>query len=246
MIRSKRGLFLAAALTVVLALIVSFPARIAYQWASPSEFAMSGIRGTVWRGNADAVGLSDIYLSDLHWRFKPMQLFTGKAAYSLEASPVSGFVEGNIGVSISGTLSVSDLTASLPLHMFAKAFNVRGLQGNASVQFERVELRDGLPVAANGTVQVNDLIAPRLSRDSIGGYRADFFTQNNGVAASIEDTDGVVDFAGSLQIKDDRSYQLLGQVVAKPEASAGLKKQLQYLPTSNEPGKRELRVEGTL
>jgi general secretion pathway protein N len=243
---SNRRLLLVAVLTVFLALVVRFPARIAYQWAAPSQLAMSGIHGTVWRGSADAVGSNGIYLHDVHWRIRPLQLFTATAAYSIKGSPASGFVEANIGFGIGGTLSVSDLVASLPLQMFAKPFNIRGLQGNASLQFERIQVRDGLPIAADGTVQVNNLIAPRLSRDSIGGYSAEFFTQEEGVSASIEDTDGVIDLAGSLQVDNDRSYRFLGQVVAKPSAPASLQQQMQYLGPANERGQRELRLEGSL
>lgn len=246
MIHRKRGLLLVAALVVVLALVVRFPARIAYQWVSPSQLAMSGIYGTVWRGSADAIASNGIYLRDVHWRIKPLRLFTATAAYSIKGSPASGFVEADIGFGIGGTLTVSDLTASLPLQMFAKPFNIRGLQGNASLQFERIRVRDGLPVAADGKVQVNNLIAPRLSRDSIGGYSAEFFTQDDGISASVEDTDGVIDLAGSLQVNSDRSYQFLGQVVAKPATPASLQQQMQFLGPANERGQRELRIEGSL
>lgn len=246
MINTKRGLLLAAALTVVVALLILFPARVAFQLAAPSQLAVGGIHGTVWRGRADVVAANGVYLRDVTWGIKPLHLLVGKAAYRVQGSPVSGFVEGTVALSLFGYLTVSDLAASLPLHMFAESFNVRGLQGDATLQFERIQLRDGLPVAANGTVQVNNLVAPRLSRESIGGYRAEFSTQNDGVTASVEDVDAVIDLAGSLQIKGDRSYRFLGQVIAKPATPASLRKQLQYLGSANERGQRELRVEGSL
>lgn len=246
MINSKRGLLFVAALTTVVALIILFPARIAYRWVVPPEIAMSGIHGTVWGGKADAAVASGIYLRDVTWRMRPLHLFTGKVAYRIKGSPPSGFVEGDIGIGLLGTLTVSDLAASLPLQMFAEAFNIRGLRGEASLQFERIQLRDGLPVEASGTVQVNDLVAPRLSRESIGGYRAEFSTQDSGVSASVEDVDGVVDLAGSFQLNNDRSYQFLGQVIAKPEAPASLRRQMQYLGSANERGQHELRLEGSL
>ncbi len=246
MIHTKRGLLLIAALTVILALMVMFPARIAYRWAAPNQIDLSGIHGTVWRGRADALATNGIYFRDVSWRIKPLRLFLGTAAYRVEASPVSGFVEGVVGISIGGTLTASDLAASLPLQMFAKSLNIRGLKGSASLQFERIRLRDGLPVAATGTVQVTNLVAPQLSRDSIGGYRAEFSTQSDGITASVEDTDGVVDLAGSLQVAGDGSYTFLGQVVAKPETPALLQQQMKYLGSANERGQRELRIEGSL
>ena len=246
MIHSKRGLLLVAVLTAVLALIVLFPARVAYWWAAPAGLDASGLHGTVWSGKADAVAMEGIYLSDVSWKLRPLRLFTGSLAYHVKGTPISGFVEANVGIGIGGTLTVSDMTASLPLAALAQTLRISGLRGDASLQFERLRIRDGLPVAASGSAQVNNLLVPSLSRESIGGYRAEFFTQNNGVAASVEDTDGVMELAGSLQIKDDRSYQFLAQLVAQPETPANLRKQMEYLGPANERGQRELRIEGRL
>ena len=246
MIKTKRGLLLTAVLTFLIAFVLLFPARVAYRWVAPNGVAASGIQGTAWRGRAEAVSVSGIYFGDVSWRIRPLHLIVGQANYRVKGSPVSGFVEANVGVRVGGALIVSDLAASLPLNMFARSVRVSGLQGEASLQFERIELKSGIPVAADGTVRVNNLVAPRLSRDSIGGYEAEFFTQDGGVAATVEDTDGVVDLAGSLQVTEDRNYQFLGKVIAKPEAPTSLKRQLEFLGSADERGQREVRFEGVL
>lgn len=244
--RSKRALALVAALTLIVGLMALFPARVAYRWAAPSQLAVSGISGTVWRGNAEAVVSNGVYLRNVSWRMKPLALITGKTVYRVKASPESGFVEGDMGLSIGGSVVVSDLTASFPLHGLAQALNITGLRGEASLEVERLKLRDGLPIAAEGTLQVNNLVVPRISRDSIGGYRAEFFTEDSGVTASVEDTDGVVNLAGSLQLYEDHSYQFLGQVVETPQTPARLKQQMKVLGSANDRGQRELRIEGSL
>lgn len=246
MIETKRGLLLVGVLTLSVALIVMFPARVAYRWAVPSGVTATGIHGTAWRGQADAVSVQGVYISELSWKISPLHLLGGQARYRVTGSPVSGFVEAKVGIRLGGSLVVSDLAASLPLNLFAETLNVSGLQGESSLQFERIEMRDGLPVAANGTLRVGKLIAPRLSPESIGGYEAEFFTQENGIAATVEDTDGVVDLAGSLQVKNDGSYSFLGKVIAKPEAPASLRRQVEGLGPADERGQRELRLEGIL
>ncbi|MGI9223330.1 MAG: type II secretion system protein N [Woeseiaceae bacterium] len=246
MIHSKRRLLLVAGITVITGLVLMFPSRIAYRWAAPTEVSLSGLSGTVWNGQAGAGLVKGVYLKDIGWRFKPLGLFTGKIVYRVEAAPASGFIESNLGVGIGGKLTVSDLKASLPLQPLSGALQIRGLRGNASLQFERIRLQDNLPVAADGILEVRDLLVPRIARDPIGGYRIEFFSQDDGIAASVEDTDGVVDIAGSLQVNADRSYQFLAQVAAKPEASQRLKTQMQYLPPANDRGQQELRIEGSL
>ena len=246
MIHTRRGLLLVAALTFVIALIILFPARIAYQWAAPAGFAASGIHGTVWSGQADAVSVDGIYLRDVSWRMHPMYLFTGKLAYRIKATPVSGFIEGNVSIGIGGTLTVSDLTAALPLQMLAVTLRVRGLQGTGSLQIQKAALRRDRLIAADGVLQVANFVAPRISRQPIGGYRAEFFTEDDGIVASVEDADGAVDLAGKLELKHDFSYSFLGLVQETPRTPADLRRRLQDVPPINDRGQRELRAEGVM
>ena len=246
MIRSVRGLSIVAVVTILVALVLTFPARVAYQWLAPADIVLSGLHGTVWHGRADAAAARGIYLRNLSWRIKPLGLITGKAAYRIEATPQAGFVEADVAVGFGGTLSFADLTASLPLAPLAGPLRVRGLKGNASLQFERIALEQQRPVEADGSIEVSGLLVPRIAPASIGGYRAEFFTQESGIAASIEDTDGVVDIAGSLQLSRDGSYQFIAQLAAKEAAPENLRRQLQFLPPANDRGQQELRIEGNL
>lgn len=246
MIRSTRGLITTGVLTLVFGLIIMFPARVAIGWFAPAEVAIAGIQGSVWRGSANEAAANGFYVRDIEWRLNTLRLFTGQLSYSVEATPVSGFLESDISIDFSGALTLSDLTAALPLDLLADALNVPGLQGNVSLTFERVEIVDGLATAADGTAQIADLIIPIFGRDSLGGYKAEFFTQNNGVTASIEDTDGVLDMAGSFQVSADRSFKFIALVMAKPEAPQGIRQLLQTIPPENDRGQRELRYEGIL
>ena len=121
-----------------------------------------------------------------------------------------------------------------------------GLDGMVNLQFERLEFENGIPVAADGNLQVANLRAPLIYRAPIGGFRAEFFTQESGVMASVEDTDAVVDIAGSLSLSTDRTYQFLAQVAPKSDTPADLKEQMRFLGTANERGQYELRLEGQL
>lgn len=244
MIQRRRGLVLVAALAAIIALVVTFPARVAYQWVSSPFLAMSGISGSVWAGKAREFSTNGIYLRDLEWRIRPFQLFTGKIAYAISATPVSGFFDSKIAIGLDGTTTLTDLSAALPLQMAESAAKVPGLRGQASLQFERIQLVKGRAAAMDGTVSIADLVVPIVHRGSLGGYKAEFFTQNNGIMASVEDTDGVVDLAGSLQIKPDATYSFVGQVVAKSNTPDAVRQQMRFLGPANERGQQEIRLEG--
>ena len=232
--------------TLIVGLLVVFPARVAYQWFAPPNFALAGLSGSVWSGTATDAQVNGVYLRDLKWRVRPLALFTGQLAYGIEAGTASGFVEGNIGLGVSGEIALTDFNAALSLRSLQQALGMPGLTGMVNAQFVRIVLDEGIPIAAEGTLEVANLVAPMVTRSSIGGYRVEFFTQESGVMASVEDTDGVVDLAGSLQVSSDGSYQFIAQLAPKPDTPADLRQQMQFLGTANERGQYELRLEGQL
>lgn len=243
----SRGLFLTGVIVLLVGLVVSCPARVAYRWMVPPAVQLSGLHGSVWSGGASEAAVNGVYLRDVRWRAKPLALLTGKMRYAIEASPISGSIGGTASFFwLGGTLTLTGIRGSLPLQALEHALGMSGIRGTVNVQLDRLLLSDGFPLAVEGFVEIANLHVPAIDRASIGGYRAEFFTQESGVGASIEDTDGVVDLAGSLQLADDRSYQFIAQLAAKPQAPSGVRRQLQFLGSANDRGQHELRLEGRL
>ena len=233
-------------ITLLLGLLITFPARVAHHWFTPAGVAISGIQGSIWRGHALEGEMGGIYVRNLNWRMRPWQLFTGELAYSVEADALSGFINGDVAIGIGGSASLRNLTASLSLQSMQTIVGMPGLDGTANLQFERLVFENGVPVAADGTLEVANLIAPLIHRSPVGGFRAEFFTQESGVMASVEDTDAIVDLAGSLSVSADRTYRFLAQVAPKSTTPEDLREQMRFLGTPNERGQYELRLEGQL
>ncbi len=245
---TRRWLIIAGVLAFLAGAIVSFPARLVYHWFAPPELALSGIQGTVWRGGADHANVAGVYLRDLTWETHPLALFAGRASVDIEAEPVSGFLEGRVSATAGGAISVRNLSASMALSALDNVLNMPRLDGLASLQVDRLDIVDGLPVSAEGWIEVRNLLAPMIySRGSIGGYRLEFFTQGDGVAASLEDKDdGVVDIAGGLVVSADRTYVFEGKLAAKANTDERLRNQMRFLGTPNSQGQYDLRLEGQL
>jgi general secretion pathway protein N len=243
---TRKALIATGVLAFVAAFVAMFPARVAYDWFVPPGVQVSGLEGSIWSGSATEASVAGLYLRDLNWRLRPLRLLTGQLAARIEASPSSGFLEGDVAVGFGGDIALANVNASLPLSEFAAVARVPGLAGNASIQFQELEVRDGLPVVAVGTLTVADLVAPMVDASPIGGYRAEFFTDDNAVVASVEDVNGVFDLAGSLTISSDRNYQFVGKVASTDKTSEKLRKQLRFLGSANERGQHDIRLEGQL
>lgn len=243
---TRKALVAVGLLTFVAAFIMMFPARTAYNWFAPPVARFSGLEGSIWSGSAAEASVAGLYFRDLRWRMRPLRLLTGKVAASVEASPSSGFLEADVALGFGGEVALTNVNGSLPLNAFATVARMPGLAGNASIQFAELRIRDGLPVAADGTLAVADLVAPMVDPAPIGGYRAEFFTEDSAVVASIEDVNGAFDLAGSLTISADRNYQFLGKVAATGSTSEKLRQQLRFLGSPNDRGQHEIRLEGQL
>lgn len=242
-----RRLLLIGVLTLIVGLIAKFPARVAYHWFAPADVAaIAGIQGTVWTGAAQSANVGGIYVGDLEWSFNPLKLFTGRLSWSVSARPQFGTLATDVAVSPGGTIRLDDLESNVSLQPIGTLIGVRGLRGTAGARFERLEIADGFAIAADGSVDIRGLVVPLVSRDSIGDYRAEFFTQEAGVIASVEDTNAIIDVAGRLTLGADRSYELLAQLAPKPETPAQLRQQIQFLPSGDAPGRHELRLMGEL
>lgn len=228
----------------IVGLIVLFPARVGYHWFAPPQVALSGISGTIWSGQAREATIDGFYLRDLSWRFQPLHMLTAKLGYAIEAKFASGFVEGDIAIGI-GKFRARNLRATLPLNAI-QSVSMAGARGSLSADIVELEIADGLPVVADGSLEVAGLVLPMIHREPIGGFKAEMFTGDSGISASIEDTAAVLDLAGSLQLSADGVYEFYAQISAVETTPAQLREQLRFLGSANDRGQHELRLEGRL
>ncbi len=240
----QRRLVLAGTAALVIGLVVLFPARVAWHWFAPPGMALGGIEGSVWSGRAQEASANGLYARDIRWRWLPGKLVAGRLAYRIAAAPGSGFVNADVGVSPGGTVYLEGLRGSVPLPALESLVGVPGIQGTANVEMAVLRLAGGVPVAADGSIEVSGLVVPLVAPTSLGRYRADVQTQQDGIVASVQDDRAVVDLAGRLQIGPERDYDFLGYVAPTDSTPPPLLQQLQYLGTPNDRGQYELRLSG--
>ena len=233
-------------ITLIVIMLATFPARVAYHWFAPVELRLSGIAGSVWNGNAVEGVAGGAYIRNIAWRFKPLSLLSGKLAFATTSNPASGSMNTDVAVSPDGTLTLSSLSGTVPLDLVHPAFQQSGMRGDIALQFDTLVIRNGIPVAATGSVTVVDFFVRDLSSSRLGNFRADFQTRDGKIIGSVEDLTGVLDVTGSLSLNQDRSYAFIGQVAATPSTPQSIVNQLRFLGSANERGQHEFRFEGQL
>lgn len=244
--KRRTRLLAAGAAVFVAGLVLLFPARAAYRWFAPEAVRLSGIAGTVWSGSAAEASFGGFYAGNLGWRFRPAALFTGKIGYAVAADLAGGSLAGNTAIAPGGSVHLSDLRARLPLAALGDALAGIGADGLVDLRFDSLVLDDGWPVRAAGTVDVRDFVIPVLSSAPLGDYRAEWETADDVVTGRFEDVSGMLDLAGTLELRPDRSYVLSGRVRATNTAPPDLVQQLRFLGSPDAQGMRSFRFEGGL
>lgn len=244
--QNRKRLILAGIATFIIGLIITFPARVAYQWFAPGELKLSGINGSIWRGNAAQGTAGGVYLADINWSFRPLGLLSGKLEYASTSKLASGFFDANIAIGIGGSLTLSDVAGALALDTLAGVLPLTGIEGDISVQFEELIVENGVPVEATGTLNIANLVSRYLSPIRLGDYKAVFHTQEDGILGSVESIRGVLELAGTIKLSRDRTYKFTGKVAATSAAPSNIAQQLQLLGSPDAQGMRDFRIEGQL
>lgn len=75
-----KRLIIVGLITLIVIMLATFPARVAYHWFAPVELRLSGIAGSVWNGSAVEGVAGGAYIRNIAWRFKPLSLLSGNLA----------------------------------------------------------------------------------------------------------------------------------------------------------------------
>jgi len=236
----------AGVLVFLVVLVTTFPARIAYNWFAPPEIVLTGIEGSIWSGAASEALTAGAYFRDLTWTLRPKALLSGKLAFDVAAKPADGKFAATIMLGINRSLDLINLTGSVPLDLVHQAFQQQGIRGDLSMDFTKLVIENDMPVEVAGNVIVTNFYEPSLSANTIGDFRVDFRSDNGIIRGTIDDLAGILDVDGEITLSPDRSYSVIGNVSAKPNAPPSIEQGLRLLGTADVHGFRPFRFEGAL
>lgn len=230
--------------TFLVATLLMFPARVAYDWFAPDSVRLSGLDGSLWYGQAASGEANGIYFTKLKWAFKPLALITGKVAFQLSIDTNAGTISTSLGIGMGGKVSMSDLQGRLSLDNLSPALRANGIGGVLNIQLQSLVLQDGWPSTVKGRIGIGNLFARGLSPAPLGNFSAEFTTEDGGIIGAITDAGAVFDVSGTVRLGDDRSYSLIGFVAENPQTPAAIKQNLRLLGSPDQNGQRQFRFEG--
>lgn len=222
----RRTLVLIGLLVFGFTLVMQTPAVQLYRLVAPrlaaSGVALVGLDGTLSAGRvAQVERLAQPLLRDVTWTLNRLQLLMGRASFDLQGGRDGTLIQGTAFVVPSGTLHLRNLRLVTPLKDGAAAlgFGFLPVDGQASVDLERLALRQGWPQQAQGRIALRGL-SWKLGREPVlfGDYEALIETETAGLKATVRHTAGTLEVSGDARLALDGRYELNLQMRPRPDA----------------------------
>ena len=242
----RRVSVLAAALVIAL-LVTRAPASLLGN-ALPPAVNVTGLAGTVWKGEAAYVEIplqaKPFALGRISWTLNPMGLFFGDVI-RLRSDWGSQMVDVSVSPALTGSFDVNDAQLRIDLGWLRQLlpFYVGGqLKADlASLTFTP----DGRPTTANGRVVWENATWRAVGGDvSLGSYAVDVTTSDAGIRATIITLKGALEVDGSVTIVGD-SYRVMANLSGPAARNEAFQQAIALLAVPNGSGYR-IELSGTL
>jgi general secretion pathway protein N len=230
--------------------LVTLPANVVLSLVHPSGVTLSGVSGTLWKGRAQAVRSGALHVGSVEWDLDFLRLFTGRIGADIKVTRSDGFANASISSGPGAAVTLRGLNASLPMSALPPNIAPGGWTGTLTLKLGQLTLDNSWPVAANGTVEVTDLVGPANRPAALGGYKILFPAEGaaapDTLTGALSDTGGPLAVNGTVQLKKDRSYLVNGMIATRPGAPGDMTRTLEILGAPDAQGRREFTLEGSL
>ena len=236
-----------AAVLVIALLVIRAPASLLGN-ALPPAVNVTGLAGTVWKGEAAYVVIplqaKPFALGRISWTLNPMGLFFGDVI-RLRSDWGSQTVDVSVSPALNGSFDVNDAQLRIDLGWLRQLlpFYVGGqLKADlASLTFTS----DGRPTTANGRVVWENATWRAVGGDvSLGSYAVDVTTSDAGIRATIITLKGALEVDGSVTIVGD-SYRVMANLSGPAVRNEAFQQAIALLAVLNGSGYR-IELSGTL
>jgi general secretion pathway protein N len=244
----KVWLMVALGVATYLALaLVTLPAGVVASRLPPGV-VVAGAEGTVWNGRASTVLVGGALIGGVSWKLHVLPLLGLKLKADVKVTRTDGFLQATVATSGGEDIALTQLTGSLPLASLPPGSMPGGWTGMLNARLARLDLKNGWPVGADGTVEVVDLFGPARKPTKMGSYKIVFPPEltGNELVGALSDMGGPLEIAGNVRLSPDRSYLIEGSVAARPEADKSMTDSLQILGAPDAQGRRPFSLSGTM
>lgn len=228
-------------------LVATFPAHLAARWFLPDGVQATGVKGTIWSGQADAVAASATILGRTKWDARPLLLFVARLSADVETRISDGALQGRIAIRPGGTMTLHDVAGVVPLSMLSAIVPTAMLDGRIGLDLDSATLKDNWIIDAKGTVDLVNLTITSPVVEALGSYEIAFNgAGDDTLVGDVTNIDGPLEAQGKLLLHKDRRWNLEGNLTPSAATSSQLSQALGMLGQRDGQGRYNLSFSGEL
>ncbi len=259
--KRRTGWLIVLGLLALLAFaLATLPAGVAAGPLRKAGIEAGAFGGSIWSGRATAVSWRGAAVGDAQWNIAPLRLLTGRIAGHAQLTRADGSLAMDFNVSLSGRdLALRRATFALPITALdALPLGMpKGWQGRVTGQFDAIELQQGWPTTLEGTLDLDDLVAPPPRNAPVGSFHAVFPAAQpkpslsvaqdpSNLTAQVKDKDGPFAVDAQLTLSRARNFAFEGTLAPRGPVPPAMEHSLQLLGPADAAGRRQFSVGGTL
>ena len=245
-LRLQKKQLLILLFTLLLMLILQFPAITVINSINKNNLKVNGVNGTVWKGSASEISSNEIYLRQTKWKIVPSELLKGNLTFDISTYPFNGQLKFNLILDLMNNLSATDIKGNFPNDILEIIAPFLGVSSEINMNIKSLSLNNKDINQLEGQILLNNLVMKGISNRVLGSYKIDLFERNGEIYGSIDDVSGEVDIAATMSLTLSGKYIIDGAVSAKQNTSNQVRTILSFLGAENENGQRSFRFEGEI
>lgn len=235
----------------VVFLIALLPARVVTD-RFPAAWGAAGPEGTLWNGSLHSIDIAGWRLRETRWRLSPASALLGRLAARIETRVAGGALSTDASVSLSGTVTISELVADGPIAPLARRLNLPVSGGQYEVRIDTLRIADRWPTRLNAAGRVTNvpLVIMGTTAGPTGNYTvrfdADEVPEDGLLTGMLADDGGPIEVAGRIELTPPANYALRTGLKARAGAPAEIARALQFAGPTDADGRREFSLAGSL
>lgn len=240
----KKYIFIGAAV-FLLAMIAYVPASVAAKFL-PNNIVASQFQGNLWNGSAASFIVDKIDYGSVKWKIKSSCFLWLKLCADIHQSHTD--IESAFHLKMRGSTEINNLTASGNADILSPLVKDYGisLSGNFDADMQDIQFDANGIQRLRGKMNFSTLDINGVLRLSMGDVNSVFEPMSDYTQIDINNTQGHVDLAGTIQLYNDMRYELDVKARKNESSSEAVINGLKYVGELQADGSVSIQQSGEL